>query len=48
MAATAEAFKLLAKYGEQPGATLIEFDGYASHSRSIARDPACGCGKRGA
>lgn len=48
MAATAEAFKLLAKYGEQPGATLIEFDGYASRSRPIACDAACECGKRGA
>jgi hypothetical protein len=47
MAATAEAFKLLAKYGDQPGATLIEFDGYASRSRPIACDPACECSKRG-
>jgi adenylyltransferase/sulfurtransferase len=47
MAATAEAFKLLAGYGEQPGATLIEFDGYQSRSRAIAGDPACECRKRG-
>ena len=47
MAATAEAFKLLAGYGEQPGATLVEFDGYESRSRAIARDPACECRKRG-
>jgi molybdopterin-synthase adenylyltransferase len=47
MAATAEAFKLLAGYGEQPGGTLIEFDGYQSRSRAIAWDPACECGKRG-
>jgi len=47
MAATAEAFKLLAGYAEQPGATLIEFDGYESRSRAIARDPACECRKRG-
>jgi len=47
MAATAEAFKLLAGYAEQPGATLIEFDGYESRSRAIARNPACECRKRG-
>jgi hypothetical protein len=47
MAATAEAFKLLAGYGAQPGATLIEFDGYESRSRAIAWDPACGCRKGG-
>jgi hypothetical protein len=47
MAATAEAFKLLAGYGEQPGATLIEFDGYESGSRAIAWDPACECRNTG-
>jgi adenylyltransferase/sulfurtransferase len=47
MAATAEAFKLLAGYGEQPGATLVEFDGYESRSRAIAGDPTCECRKRG-
>jgi hypothetical protein len=47
MAATAEAFKLLAGYGVQPGATLIEFDGYESRSSAIAWDPACECRKRG-
>ena len=46
MAATAEAFKLLAGYEAQPGATLIEFDGYESRSRAIAWDPACECRKR--
>ncbi|MBV8139242.1 MAG: hypothetical protein JO121_26970 [Deltaproteobacteria bacterium] len=47
MAATAEAFKLLAGYGAPPGATLVEFDGYESRSRAIAPDPACECCKRG-
>jgi hypothetical protein len=47
MAATAEALKLLAGYGQQPDAALIEFDGYQSRLRAIARDPACECGKRG-
>ena len=46
MAATAEAFKLLAGYDEQPGATLIEFDGYESRSRAIAWDHACECQKK--
>jgi hypothetical protein len=47
MTATAEAFKLLAGYDEQPGATLIEFDGYETRSRAIAWDPACECRERG-
>ncbi|HKF27764.1 MAG TPA: hypothetical protein VKB29_00960 [Candidatus Binataceae bacterium] len=47
MAATAEAFKLLAGYGKHPGATLIEFDGYESRWRAIASDPACECRKEG-
>ena len=47
MAATAEALKLLAGYGGQTGATLTEFDGYESRSRTIAWDPACECRKRG-
>jgi hypothetical protein len=47
MAATAEAFKLLAGYGEHPGATLIEFEGYESRARAISGDPACECRKRG-
>jgi adenylyltransferase/sulfurtransferase len=47
MAATVEAFKQLAGYGELPGATLTEFDGYQSRSRAVAADPACECRKRG-
>ena len=47
MAATAEAFKLLAGYDELPGATLSEFDGYQSSSHPIASDPGCECRKRG-
>jgi hypothetical protein len=47
MAATAEAFKLLAGYRGQTGATLTEFDGYESRCRTIAWDPACECRKRG-
>src|SRR5215472_6584267 len=35
MAATVEAFKQLAGYGGQPGATLTEFDGYQSRSRAV-------------
>ena len=38
MFAVAEAFKLLAGYaGQQPEATLIEFDGYAARARGFAR-----------
>jgi hypothetical protein len=47
MAATAEAFKLLAGYGEQADGTLSEFDGYESRSRAIGWDPACECRQRG-
>jgi len=47
MAATVEAFKQLAGYGGQPGATLTEFDGYQSRSRAVASDPTCECRKRG-
>jgi len=48
MAAATEAFKLLAEYGESPGATLIEFDGYESRSHAIAGDPSCECRRKGA
>jgi hypothetical protein len=38
MAAVTEAFRLLAGFaGQQPEATLIEFDGYASRSRALHR-----------
>jgi len=47
MAATAEAFKLLAAYGVHPGPTLIEFEGYESRTRAITGEPACECRKRG-
>jgi hypothetical protein len=33
MLATAEAFKLLAGYAENPPRAIIEFDGYASRGR---------------
>jgi hypothetical protein len=47
MAAVTEAFKLLAGLaGQQPEATLIEFDGYASRSRALHRrggEARCAC-----
>jgi hypothetical protein len=33
MLATAEAFKLLAVYGENPSRSIIEFDGYETRLR---------------
>src|SRR5208282_2227806 len=47
MAATVEAFKLLAGYGENPRAALIEFNGYETRSHELAPDPTCDCGRRG-
>jgi hypothetical protein len=47
MVAVAEAFRLLAGLaGQQPDATLIEFDGYASRSRALHRrggEARCAC-----
>lgn len=43
MAATAEAFKLLARYDAPPRAALVEFDGYASRIRAPVRNPDCAC-----
>ena len=47
MVAVAEAFRLLAGLaGQQPEATLIEFDGYASRSRALHRhggEARCAC-----
>ena len=35
MLATAEAFKLLAGYADQPSAAIIEFDGFATSVRVL-------------
>jgi len=35
MLATAEAFKLLAGYGENPSRSIIEFDGYETRLRIL-------------
>lgn len=43
MAATTEAFKLLARYDAAPRAALIEFHGYDSRVHQPARDPNCAC-----
>ncbi len=43
MAATAEAFKLLAGYDATPRAALVEFDGYESLTREAPANPACAC-----
>ena len=48
MAATVEAFKLIAGYDEDPGSTLVEFGEYESHSRGVSIDPRCACGRGGA
>ena len=48
MAATAEAFKLLAGYAKDNSATMIDFDGYESHMTRLARDPSCDCAETGA
>ena len=45
MAATAETFKSLAGYDENPHPMLIEFDGYQSHAHEISADPNCDCAK---
>jgi hypothetical protein len=36
MLATAEAFKLVARYSENPSRAIIEFDGYVTRSRALA------------
>lgn len=41
--AAAEAFKLLAQYGDRHSALLIEFTGLATHSRTIAAARRCEC-----
>ncbi len=43
MAATAEAFKLLAGYDAAPRAALVEFDGYASRIHEPLRNLNCAC-----
>jgi hypothetical protein len=48
MAATAEAFKLLAGYDAAPRAALIEFDGYASRVHEPAPNPNCACANESA
>jgi adenylyltransferase/sulfurtransferase len=48
MAATVEALKQLAGYAQDSVATLIEFDGYQSHSRPLTAERECSCGERGA
>lgn len=48
MAATVEAFKLLAGYVENPRPVLVEFDGYESRSQDISAVPGCACGRGGA
>jgi hypothetical protein len=47
MAATAEAFKLAARYDADPQAALVEFSGYASRVRAVAVRPGCSCARRG-
>jgi hypothetical protein len=48
IAATVEAFKLLAGYAKDTSATIIDFDGYESHSSRAVPDPNCECAKTGA
>jgi hypothetical protein len=48
MAATVEAFKLLAGYAKDDSAKVIDFDGYESHLSRLAPDPNCDCAKTGA
>lgn len=48
MAAAVEAFKLLAGYAKDNTASMIDFDGYESHSSRLAPDPNCECAKTGA
>ena len=48
MAATVEAFKLLAGYAKDNSATMIDFDGYESRTSRLAPDPNCDCAKTGA
>ena len=48
MAATVEAFKLLAGYAKNDSASVIDFDGYESHLSRLAPDPNCDCAKTGA
>lgn len=48
MAATVEAFKLLAGYAKDNAASMIDFDGYQTHLSRLAPDPNCDCGKTGA
>ncbi|HUY29263.1 MAG TPA: hypothetical protein VMV27_17770 [Candidatus Binataceae bacterium] len=43
MAATVEAFKLLAGYDSEPRAAMLAFDGYESRSAVPARNHACAC-----
>jgi hypothetical protein len=48
MAATVEAFKLLAGCAKDDSASVIDFDGYESHVSRLAPDPICDCAKTGA
>ena len=48
MAATVEAFKLLAGYAKDSRANMIDFNGYESHLTRLAPDPNCDCAKTGA
>ena len=41
MLATAEAFKLLAGYDENPSSMIIDFDGYQSRSRAVTSPCTC-------
>jgi adenylyltransferase/sulfurtransferase len=43
MAATVEAFKLLAGYSEDSQAVMVEFDGLDSHPRELRATPGCAC-----
>jgi hypothetical protein len=43
MLATAEAFKLLAGFAPNPAPTLIEFDGFRTNCRPLARAAGCKC-----
>jgi molybdopterin-synthase adenylyltransferase len=44
MVSTTEALKLLAGFGEEPKAHLIEFEGYESRMRPLASASRCDCG----
>jgi adenylyltransferase/sulfurtransferase len=45
MAATVEAFKLLAGYSEDSRPVMVEFDGLDSHPRELRAAPGCACAR---